>query len=43
MPLVKDGQIVEDRYVRVADDAPLAGPRAGPRAGRALPGRRRTR
>ncbi len=23
MPLVKDGQIVEDRFVRVADDAPL--------------------
>jgi uncharacterized protein (DUF934 family) len=23
MPLVKDGQIVEDRYVRVLDDAPI--------------------
>jgi uncharacterized protein (DUF934 family) len=24
MPLIKDGQLVEDRYVRVLDDAPLA-------------------
>ena len=23
MPLVKNGQIVEDHYVRVADDAPI--------------------
>ena len=23
MPLVENGQIVEDRYVRVADDAPI--------------------
>ena len=29
MPLVKDGQIVEDRFVRVPDDAPLPDGDAG--------------
>ena len=41
MPLVKSGRIVEDQYVRIADDAPMPDGVAVIVIGRALPRRRR--
>ena len=43
MPLIKNGRVVEDRYVRVARRCADARRRAGHRAGGALPRRRRRR